>query len=91
LARRSIRQRPVEADRKVVAGGVRGGRGARGTAAQVALAWVLGKGAVTSPIIGATKMQHLEDAVAALEVKLSDEESGALQSPYVPHAVVGFS
>jgi aryl-alcohol dehydrogenase-like predicted oxidoreductase len=59
--------------------------------AQVALAWLLQKSGVTSPIIGATKMQHLEDAVAALKVSLSKEELKALEMPYVPHPVAGFS
>jgi aryl-alcohol dehydrogenase-like predicted oxidoreductase len=59
--------------------------------AQVALAWVLQKPAVTSPIIGATKPHHLEDAVAALSVKLSPDEIARLEEPYVPHAVAGFS
>ncbi|MGM0901162.1 MAG: aldo/keto reductase [Bacillota bacterium] len=58
--------------------------------AQIALAWVLQKDMVTAPIIGATKMSHLEDAVAALEVKLSPEEIVFLEEPYVPHPVVGF-
>jgi aryl-alcohol dehydrogenase-like predicted oxidoreductase len=59
--------------------------------AQVALAWLLRQEGVTSPIIGATKMHHLDDAVAALAVKLSDEETKLLEEPYVPHAVAGFS
>ena len=59
--------------------------------AQVALAWLLQKRGVTSPIIGATKMQHLEDAVTALEVKLSAEEARALEAAYVPHPVAGFA
>jgi aryl-alcohol dehydrogenase-like predicted oxidoreductase len=58
--------------------------------AQVALAWLLGKEGVTAPILGATKMQHLEDAVAALSVKLSADEVKALEERYVPHAVAGF-
>ncbi|MFL5270666.1 MAG: aldo/keto reductase [Anaeromyxobacteraceae bacterium] len=58
--------------------------------AQVALAWVLRKPIVSAPIVGATKMQHLEDAVAALSMKLTAEEVAALEAPYVPHAVVGF-
>ncbi len=57
--------------------------------AQVALAWLLAKPG-TVPIVGATKLQHLEDAVAAIEVKLSAEEIALLEEPYVPHAVVGF-
>jgi aryl-alcohol dehydrogenase-like predicted oxidoreductase len=52
---------------------------------QVALAWILHKPAVTSPIVGATKPHHLEDAVAALSVKLSDEEIGRMEELYQPH------
>ncbi|MFZ6644981.1 aldo/keto reductase [Undibacterium sp. TJN25] len=59
--------------------------------AQIALAWLLSKSAVTAPIIGASKPQHLEDAVAALEITLSVEEIASLEAPYVPHPVVGFS
>jgi aryl-alcohol dehydrogenase (NADP+) len=58
--------------------------------AQVALAWLLGKPGVTAPIVGATKPAHLADAIAAVEVKLSDDEIGRLEAPYVPHAVAGF-
>ncbi len=58
--------------------------------AQVALAWLLAKSGVTAPIIGASKPQHLDDAVAALQVKLSPEEMAELEAPYVPHAVAGF-
>lgn len=64
--------------------------GAHGVSmAQVALAWSLSKSAVTSPIIGATKMHHLEDAVAALSVRLTEEELKRLEEPYVPHEVRG--
>ncbi|HEX4462588.1 MAG TPA: aldo/keto reductase [Polyangia bacterium] len=59
--------------------------------ARVALAWLLQKSGVTSPIIGATKMQHLEDAVAALDVELGAEEVRALEAAYVPHPVAGFA
>jgi aryl-alcohol dehydrogenase-like predicted oxidoreductase len=58
--------------------------------AQIALAWLLHKPAVTAPIVGATKAHHLEEAVVALDVKLSDTEIEALEAPYVPHRVVGF-
>ncbi|MDQ0189476.1 aldo/keto reductase [Alicyclobacillus cycloheptanicus] len=58
--------------------------------AQIALAWVLQKEPVTAPIVGATKMHHLEDAVAALSVQLSPEEVAMLEEPYVPHPVLGF-
>jgi aryl-alcohol dehydrogenase-like predicted oxidoreductase len=59
--------------------------------AHVALAWLLKNDAVTAPIVGATKMEHLETAVAALDVQLSQEEVAALEAPYVPHAIAGFS
>jgi aryl-alcohol dehydrogenase-like predicted oxidoreductase len=58
--------------------------------AQVALAWVLSKPEVTAPIVGATKPHHLDDAVAALELRLTPEELATLEEPYVPHPVVGF-
>ena len=59
--------------------------------AQIALAWMLSKPAITAPIVGASKMQHLEDAVAAVELHLTAEELVALEAPYIPHAVAGFS
>jgi aryl-alcohol dehydrogenase-like predicted oxidoreductase len=59
--------------------------------AQVALAWLLRQSGVTAPIIGATKMVHIEDAVAAAALKLTDEEAKRLEEPYAPHAVAGFS
>jgi aryl-alcohol dehydrogenase-like predicted oxidoreductase len=58
---------------------------------QIALAWVLHQPVVTAPIIGATKPGHLEDAIAALSVKLSAEEIASLEEPYVPHEVVGLN
>jgi aryl-alcohol dehydrogenase (NADP+) len=57
----------------------------------VALAWVARNPAVTAPIVGATKPHHLTDAVAALELRLSGEEAAALEAPYVPHPVAGFT
>jgi len=57
--------------------------------AQVALAWMLTKDIITAPIVGATKMNHLEDAVAAVSIKLSDEEIRRLEEPYQPHPVLG--
>lgn len=59
--------------------------------AQVALAWLLSKQAVSAPIVGTTKPHHLEDAVAALSVKLTPEIIAGLEAPYVPHPVLGFS
>ena len=59
--------------------------------AQIALAWTLHKPGITSPIIGATKTHHLDDAFKALEVKLSPEQINRLEEPYRPHPVLGFS
>jgi aryl-alcohol dehydrogenase-like predicted oxidoreductase len=59
--------------------------------AQIALAWLLRKDGVAAPIVGATKMEHLEAAVGALGVRLSPEEVKALEAPYVAHPVAGFS
>ena len=56
--------------------------------AQVALAWMLGKPGITAPIIGATKMAHLDDAAAAVDVKLPPEVVARLEEPYVPHKVL---
>lgn len=58
--------------------------------AQIALAWLLHKPAVTAPIVGATKSHHLEEAVVAVDLKLSDAEIKALEAPYVPHRIAGF-
>jgi len=59
--------------------------------AQIALAWLLAQPGVTAPIIGASKMSHLDDAVKALELKLDESELKALAEPYQPHAVLGHS
>jgi aryl-alcohol dehydrogenase-like predicted oxidoreductase len=62
----------------------------RGVApAQVALAWLLHRPAVTAPIVGATKLGHLQDALAAEQLKLSEQEIASLEEPYVPHPVLG--
>ena len=58
--------------------------------AAVALAWLLSRPAVTAPIVGATKLEHLETALSALDVTLTEDEFGALEAPYRPHAVRGF-
>jgi aryl-alcohol dehydrogenase (NADP+) len=80
----------VESDRAIVerVASVAADRGV--PPAQVALAWVLAKPVVTAPIVGATRLGHLEDAVAAVDLELSAEELAALEAPYTPHAVVGF-
>jgi aryl-alcohol dehydrogenase-like predicted oxidoreductase len=59
------------------------------SSARVALAWLLHKPGVTAPIVGATRIEHLEDALAAEELSLSEEEIAQLEEPYVPHAVSG--
>jgi 1-deoxyxylulose-5-phosphate synthase len=61
------------------------GRGV--SSAQVALAWLLHKPGVTAPIVGATKLEHLEDALGAEQLRLSKDEIARLEEPYVPHAV----
>ncbi len=88
---KTLYARTEEADRIVVdrVGQVAEARGLG--RAQVALAWLLSKPGVTSPIIGATKPHHLEDAITALSVTLSPEEIARLEEPYVPHPVLGFS
>jgi 1-deoxyxylulose-5-phosphate synthase len=58
--------------------------------AQIALAWILSKPGVSSPIIGASKMDHLDQAIAALDVRLDETEIKALEEPYEPHPVLGF-
>ena len=87
---KTLYAKTAEADRKVVervaeiaAARRAAGAGRAGLAAAQAV--------VTAPIVGATKPQHLEDAVAALSVKLTPEEIAELEEPYVPHAVVGFA
>jgi len=86
---RSLYEKTADADRKVVeavaAVAARLGR----PRAQVALAWVLAKSEVTAPIVGATRLEQLDDAVAALSLTLSPEDIRELEAPYVPHAVVG--
>lgn len=57
--------------------------------ARVALAWLLGRPGVTTPIVGATKLEHLDDAIAALDLTLTDEEIARLEAPYTPHRVRG--
>jgi aryl-alcohol dehydrogenase-like predicted oxidoreductase len=79
----------IEADRQVVER-VAQVAAARGVPrAQIALAWLLHQGVVTAPIVGVSKPHHLDDAVAALSLKLTAEETSALEGPYVPHRVVG--
>jgi 1-deoxyxylulose-5-phosphate synthase len=78
-----------EADRKVVEQVAAIAAARAVPKAQVALAWVARKPFVTAPIVGASKAQHLEDAVGALNLRLDDAEIARLEAPYVPHPVVG--
>jgi aryl-alcohol dehydrogenase-like predicted oxidoreductase len=59
--------------------------------AQVALAWLLARPGVTAPIVGATKLRHLQDAVASVDLTLTADELEMLEEPYVPHAIAGHS
>ena len=61
------------------------------TGSQIALSWILSKPHIASPIIGATKMDHLEQAIATLEIKLSEDEMKRLEEPYKPHPILGHS
>ena len=81
-----------EATDRVIVDRVAEVAGARGVPmAQVATAWMLSRPAVTAPIIGATKPHHIDDAVAAVDLVLSDDEIARLEEPYRPHAVAGFA
>lgn len=80
----------LDSDRRIVEA-VTAIAGKRGVPrAQVALAWLLQKSAITAPIVGASKPQHLTDAAAALKVRLTAEDIASLEAPYIPHEIVGF-
>ena len=80
-----------DSDRQIVAEVARIAAARGVSRAQVAMAWLLQKDGVTTPIVGASKPQHLADAVAAVDLVLDDAEIAALEAPYVPHPVAGFS
>jgi len=80
----------VDADRKIVEEVARLAKTRGVPRAQIALAWVAQKSGVTAPIIGASKPQHLTDAVAALALNLTGDEIKALEAPYVPHSIAGY-
>jgi aryl-alcohol dehydrogenase-like predicted oxidoreductase len=81
----------AEADQRVLAGVDKLAKTRNLSHAQIALAWLLQNDAVTAPVVGATKMEHLETAVGALDVQLSREEVTALEASYVAHPIAGFS
>jgi aryl-alcohol dehydrogenase-like predicted oxidoreductase len=87
---RGLYQQAADSDAKIIeaVGAIAMERGV--ARAQVALAWMLAKPAVTAPIIGATKLQHLADAVAAVELPLGEDEIARLEEHYVPRAPEGF-
>lgn len=86
---KSLYEGTEEADKRVV-DRVTELSNARGVSqAQISIAWLLSKPAVTSPIIGTTKMQHLEDALSAVSIKLSEEEIKMLEEQYISHSVLG--
>lgn len=89
LSRKAIMVLYRDEDRAIVerVADVAGRLGAK--PAQVALAWVLRNPVVTAPIVGVTKPEHLEDAIAAVDLELDDPAVAALEDPYVPHAVAG--
>jgi len=76
-------------DQSVIDAGRRVAKELGAAPSEVALAWLLQKPGVAAPIIGATKIEHLESAVRALDVKLSEQQIEALEHPYEPHAVRG--
>lgn len=80
-----------DGDRQIVAEVARIAAARGVSRAQVAMAWLLQTDGVTTPIIGASKPQHLDDAVAAIELELTAEEIAALEAPYAPHPVLGFA
>jgi aryl-alcohol dehydrogenase-like predicted oxidoreductase len=81
----------VDSDRRIVdeVAAIASARGVPN--AQIALAWLTQKPIVSAPIIGASRIRHLEDAVAALTLNLTAAEVARMEAPYVPHAVVGHS
>lgn len=88
---KTLYEHTADADRKVVEAVARVASHRGVPAAQVALAWVLSRSAISAPIVGASRSGHLDDALAALELILTTEEIAELEAPYVPHAVVGFA
>jgi aryl-alcohol dehydrogenase-like predicted oxidoreductase len=88
---KSLYSRTADADKAVVDRLAEVAKARGVSQAQIALAWLLTKPAITAPIVGATKLHHLQDAVAAVEVKLTYDEVKALEEPYIAHPVLGLS
>jgi 1-deoxyxylulose-5-phosphate synthase len=88
---RTLYRSAIDADKQIVET-VASIATARGVPrAQVALAWAIQKPVISAPIVGASKAQHLDDAIAALSLKLTDAEIAQLEAPYIPRAVIGHS
>jgi aryl-alcohol dehydrogenase-like predicted oxidoreductase len=81
----------ADADRRVVEAVAKIAAKRNVSRAQVALAWLLQQDGITAPIVGATKMEHLKDAVASVSLKLNADELRVLEADYLPHPVLGFS
>jgi 1-deoxyxylulose-5-phosphate synthase len=88
---RTLYDATQEADRKVVEAVAEIAKTRGVPMAEVALAWLLAKSEIAAPIVGATRMQHLDDAAAALALQLDEADIAAIEAPYQPHAIVGFS
>jgi aryl-alcohol dehydrogenase-like predicted oxidoreductase len=88
---KTLYTKAIDTDRQIVEAVLKIAAQRKIPAAQIALAWMLQKPHITAPIIGATKRNHLEDATAALDLQLTPEEIATLESPYVPHPVIGFA
>ncbi len=86
---KTLYERTEEADKKVIDVVTEISKQRGISQAQVSMAWLLSKPVITAPIVGTTKLQHLENAVAAVSIKLTDEEIRKLEEQYVPHEVVG--
>jgi aryl-alcohol dehydrogenase-like predicted oxidoreductase len=78
-----------QADREIVEQVAQVARDRGVSRAQIALAWIASRPGVTAPIVGATKPEHLDDALAALDLELTPDEVEALEKPYVPHTILG--
>lgn len=87
---KTLYEATADADRKVVEAVAAIADERRVPRAQIALAWVIAKPEVSAPIVGASKVSHLDDAIAALDIELTDDELDRLEASYVPHAIVGF-
>jgi aryl-alcohol dehydrogenase-like predicted oxidoreductase len=88
---RSLYVNTADADRKVIEAVAAVAERLGVPRAQAALAWVLAQPGITAPIVGATKLGQLDDAVAALAIELSPQDIAEIEAPYVPHAIVGHS